>query len=173
MVMDWDDEPDAPPPIELTPIIEAPGLDGWDEAEVTRFFEEYANHKGPTNIGLSLGWSPAKIKRFLAIPAFTEILTALGEREIETVEHAVYMAARRGNMVAAKLYLFNRAPHHGWADRRNITIQAHSQQEIVVSVRQALEETTRAKIEAHGIDGVLALQMMAEDDDIVDAELVE
>lgn len=173
MAVDWDDD-HAPAPIELPPELDVPALNGWDEAQVTRFFEEYANHKGPTNIGLSLGWSPAKIKRFLSIPEFTEILIALGEREIETVEHAVFAAARRGNMVAAKLYLFNRAPHHGWADRRNITIQAHSQQEIVVSVRQALEEQTRISIEAHGADAVRALQAMGDfDDDIIEAELVE
>lgn len=144
----------------------------FDLDETRAFFERVAEDYGPWEVGLALGWSPAMIRRFLADPERQAILEALKERDLDSVERAVKTEARSGNMVAAKMVLYSHGAHRGWSDTRHVKVDTREQQEIVISVRAGLDEATRELVEAHGEDGVAALQQ-AYLDDVIDADVVE
>jgi hypothetical protein len=145
----------------------------FDDDEIFEFFTKVAEDYGPWEVGLNLGWSPMKIGRFLAEPERQAILSALRERDIDTVERAVKREARNGNMVAAKMLLYSHAAHRGWSDTRHVKVDTREQQEIIISVRAGLERATSQLVADHGEDGVAALQAAYADDDIVDGEIVE
>lgn len=145
----------------------------FDLDEVRQFFDLKAEGYGDVEIGLSLGWSPAMVRRFVGDPERSEILTALEERRHETMERAVHRAGLQGNVQAMKLWLYSQAQHRGWADNRSVRVDVQSQREIVVSVRQAVHEKTAELVADRGEDGVAALQRaFMDDDDVVDAEVV-
>lgn len=145
----------------------------FDEHDSMLFLEQLAEDYGPMEIGLSMGWSPAMVKRFIDDPERKAIIDMITDAQHESVERAIMQHARNGNSTAMKLYAFNKMGHRGWADRHQVTVTSHSQHEIVLSVREALEARTRQMIEAGGTDGVLALQSAFLDEDVIDAEVVE
>lgn len=145
----------------------------FDDDETHDFFKLFSQGYGEMEIGLSLWGSPAAVRRFLADPDRAEIMAALRERRHEGMERAIYRTGLNGNPTAQRLYAHSQMKHRGWADQRSVQVDVQSQQEIVVSVRKAMTEKTKALIGDHGADGVAALQAaFADDDDIVDGEVV-
>lgn len=156
------------------------GAREFDENDIMRFLEQAAEGYGPMEIGLSMGWSPAMVNRFIGDPERAELLAMITDSQHESVERAIRQHAIGGNSTAMKLYAFNRMSHRGWADRSEIRINHQGQQELVVTVRAAMQEQTRKAIEAGGIEGVVVMQALGEltpdagaDDDIVDGEIVD
>lgn len=153
----------------------------FDERDMMLFFEMLAEDQGPLEIGLSLGWSPAMVKRFTDNPERKEIIDMIIEAGHESVERAIKRHAIDGNSTAMKLWAYNRMSHRGWADRSEVRINHQGQQELVVTVRQALEAHTRELMEGGG--GVETLQLLGgltpdasdhdDDDDVIDGEIVE
>lgn len=150
----------------------------FSERDSLRFLSELAEGYGPDMIGLSLGWTPAKTKRFVGDPDRVEIIEAIREALNESVEHAILQHARDGNSTAMKLWAYNRMQHRGWADRREVRTQITSQAELVVSVRAGLQQAMGEMVAADGEDAIRRLQAtflpeLEAGDDIVDGEIVE
>lgn len=146
----------------------------FSERDSLRFLSDLAEGYGPEMIGLSLGWLPAKTKRFVEDPARAEIITAIRESLNESVEHAILQHARTGNSTAMKLWAYNRMQHRGWADRREVRTQITSQAELVVSVRHGLQQAMGELVEASGEAAIRQIQeAFLDDDDIEDGEIVE
>lgn len=153
----------------------------FDERDMMLFFEMLAEDYGPLEIGLSLGWSPAMVRRFTEHPERKEMIDMIIEAGHESVERAIKHHAIAGSSTAMKLWAYNRMAHRGWADRSEVRINHQGQQELVVTVRQQLEEKTRELMEGGG--GVETLQLLGgltpdapghdEDDDVIDGEIVE
>lgn len=147
--------------------------------ETITFFEQLAQDYGPMEIGLALGWSPAKVKRFTTDPTRAELIEMIAEAQNESVERGIIRAARAGNSTAMKLWAFNKMSHRGWQDRRQISFTGQSQHEIVFSVKEALGEKM-GEIAQGGPEAIAALQaaflepdVPVEDDDIMDGEVIE
>jgi hypothetical protein len=155
--------------------------DGFDQKKVNIYLERIAEGWGELQAGLAhpVGWSPAQIDRFLRLEGVADLIWAIREADNEAVERAVKETALRGNPVAQKLWLYNKAAHRGWVDRRHVEVTTQAQHEIVVSVKQALQEQTRELTTGYDEAGVAALQAALsleddpEDTDIVDAEILE
>lgn len=139
-----------------------------------RFFERYAEGYQLWEIALELGWSMAKANRFANNEERKGLMWMLDEREHETVERALRKSAQAGNVAAQRLYLFNKAKHRGWSDTRHVHVEAQSQREIIVSVRQAIDERITNAALTDGREGIAAIQaaFLDDDTDIVDAEIV-
>lgn len=161
-------------------LLTADDNEEFDLEDQTRFFELLAEDYGPMEIGLSMGWSPAAVKRFVTEPSRAELIEMVTEAQHESVERGIIRGARAANSTAMKLYAYNKMQHRGWADRSKLEITGKSQQEIVISVGEAISEKLRATVGLGGTEGVRALQAaFLEPDipehsaDIIDAEIVE
>lgn len=145
----------------------------FDDAETVAFFEQLAEGYGPNLIGMSMGWSPAMVDRFMSDPDRAPIVQMIRDARHETVERAIYLHALKGSPTAMKLYAFCQMGHRGWVDRREVRQTVEGQAELIVSVRQALNDATRDLVAAHGEDGIAALQARyLDDDEIIEGEIV-
>lgn len=153
-------------------------IDGFPIDEASLFLNRLAADWGENEAGLGkpLCWSPAKVRRFLNIDGIRDLVWAIKEMENESVERATLRTARSGNPAAQKLWLFNKAAHRGWADRRTVNVNGEIDHNVVVSVREALEQKTRQLVESGSTDGVAALQEaigLTLDDDVIEAEIID
>lgn len=155
------------------------GAREFDETDTMMFLEQLAQDYGPMETGLSMGWSPAMVERFMGDPERKALIDMITDAQHESVERAILKHARDGNSTAMKLYAFNKMGHRGWADRSEVRINHQGQQELVVTVRQALEEHTRELMQGdHGVAtlqnlGQLVAERGADDDDVVEGEIVD
>lgn len=154
----------------------------FDIEEVTYFFEKLAEDYGPMEIGLSRGWSPAMVKRFVTDPDRAALIEMFEEAQHESVERGILSAARTGNATAMKIYAYNKMQHRGWSDRSKLEVTGRSQTEIVLSVREALETHMAGAVGQGGQTAIAELQeafltpdipVHDVDDQIVEAEVVE
>lgn len=148
----------------------------FDDEEIADFFERlYLKMHGPTEIAWALGWSPSKLKKFLADDERAELVTFVREAHHEGMERSVYICGRKlHNMTAARLWLFCQARHRGWADTRQVHVTAQTRQEVLISVSQGVQQALEAGVAQYGEDAVLALQQAyLQDDDVIEAEIVD
>jgi hypothetical protein len=165
---------------DLVGLLPPDGAREFDEHDTMLFLEQLAEDFGPLEIGLSMGWTPAMVKRFMEDPERKALIDMITEAGNETVERAIKHHAIAGSSTAMKLWAFNKMNHRGWADRSEVRVNVQGQQEMVVTHRIALEEHTRELMS--GDNGVTVLQKLGEltpdasaydDDDIVDGEIVD
>lgn len=142
----------------------------FDDEEIAEFYEKSFLCYSPEEIAWSLGWSPRKLKQFLADDERAELLAFCREALNGGMERAVYMCGRRGNAASQRLWLFCQARHRGWADTRQVHVTAQTRQEVLISVAQGVRETLNAGVLEHGEDAVLALQRAYIDVDSTDAD---
>lgn len=143
----------------------------FDDDEIRQFFEMlYEKMYSPEEIAWALNWSPRKLGQFLADDDRASLIEFAGEALLGGMERAVYIAGRRGNMTAARLYLFCKGRHRGWADTRQVHVTAQTRQEVLISVSAGVQQALQAGIAEHGEDAVLALQSAWVD---VDGEIAE
>lgn len=163
-------------------LITADSAREFDIDEITYFFERLAEDYGPMEIGLSRGWSPAMIKRFVTDTDRAALIEMFEEAQHESVERGILQAARGGNATAMKIYAYNKMQHRGWSDRSKLEVTGRSQTEIVLSVREALEEHMSGAVGQGGHTAIAELQaafltpdipVHDVDDDIVEADVVE
>lgn len=178
---DWDDDDDGTlvPKVRpnLTAVMLADSSRDFQPDEVMTFFERLAEGYGPTEIGLSLGWSDAMIRRFTTDPDRKALIDLIREAEFESLERAFKLHAKAGNSTAMKMVAYNLMAHRGWQDRRQVNITGQQQHEIVVSVKAAisdrLDQVSRGGAAAIGELQAAYLEVDdPADDDIEDAEVV-
>ena len=130
------------------------------------FIELVANGVAPINAGIQVGWTPRQLKKELSDPDFKELCDAAQERLIGSVEETLVTVAKRGNVAAITMFLFNRAPER-WKDVKRIEIKNDMtiSMGMVASVKQGALELLREQ-------GVGAIQAI-EASPIIDAEVVE
>lgn len=147
----------------------------FSESETLEFLTQAAEGYGPNMIGLGLGWSDARVRRFINHPDRAVIIAMITEAEHESVERAIMLHAKAGNATAMKLWAYNKMSHRGWADRREVRQTVSGQVELVASVRQALDEHTQQRVAEVGPAAIAELQafLFDDEDDIVDAVVVE
>lgn len=129
------------------------------------FIELVASGVAPINAGIQVGWTPRHLKKELSDPDFKELTDAALERLIGSMEETLVAVARRGNVAALTLFLFNRAPER-WKDVKRIEIKNDMVISLgmVASVKQGALELLREQ-------GVKAIQGI--ESPIIDAEVVE
>jgi hypothetical protein len=166
----------------ITALVEEDSNREFPPEEQIEFFEAILERRGPIETGLSMGWSPAQIKRFTENPERAVIMEMLQEVEYETAERAIFNNMLAGNATATKLYAFCKMAHRGWVDRKIVDFHGQSRHEIVVSVREAIDGRITQAVELQGAEGIRALQAgfltadvpVTEDDEgILEAILVE
>lgn len=161
---------------DLSAVMLADGARDFQPDEVLKFFERLADGYGPTEIGLSLGWSDAMIKRFTSDPDRRQLIDLIQEAEFESLERAFKTHAKAGNSTAMKMVAYNLMGHRGWQDRRQVHVTGQQQHEIVVSVKAAIEERLTAVTGAQGIAELQAAYLQVDefedDDGVIDAEVV-
>lgn len=150
----------------------------FSEEETITFLEKICEDWGEYEAGLAMGWSPAKIRRFLANSEHREIIWAIREADNESVERSIKATAKRGNPTAQKLWAYNKMSHRGWADRRSVRVEGEIDHNMVHSVKEALNEQTRALVEQHDVQGIAALQQAIglgdpDEEDVIDAEVID
>ena len=178
---DWSPLRTRPKP-HLEPLLAQDPDREFDVEDQIKFFEQLAEDYGPMEIGLSMGWSPAAVNRFISEPSRAELIDMIVEAQHESVERGILRCARTGNSTAMKLYAYNKMQHRGWADRSKLEITGKSQHEIVLSVSEAIETQMTAAVTARGSEAIAEIQAAYlepdipkhdADTEIVDAEIVE
>lgn len=142
-----------------------------------RWFERFSEGYQEWEIGLEFGWSMAKINRFTNNEDRASLMWMMRERRLEGHERALEKAADSGNVAALRLVLFNKGKHRGWSDTRHVHVEAQSQREIIVSVRQAIDERITQAALTEGHAGIAAIQAAFLDgpddfDDAIEARVV-
>lgn len=129
------------------------------------YVELVASGVAPINAAIQVGWTPRQLKKELSDPDFKELADAAAERLIGSVEETLVAVARRGNVAAITLFLFNRAPDR-WRDVKRIEIKNDVTVSLgmVASVKQGALELLREQ-------GVGAIQSL--ESPIIDAEIIE
>lgn len=134
--------------------------------ERKEFLDKLISGQRPLHAGLSLGWSPDKIRRVSSEPDMAEMLRVIDDYNDESVEMALLKTAKAGNFSAQQFWLMNRKPHL-WQDVRKVQVTKTEQVsvEVVHSVKAAALELLREQ-------GAAALQPGGALD-VIDAEVVE
>ena len=129
------------------------------------FVELVASGVAPINAGIQVGWTPRQLKKELSDADFKELVDAAAERLIGSVEETLVAVAKRGNVAAITLFLFNRAPDR-WRDVKRIEIKNDVTISLgmVASVKQGALELLREQ----GVGAIQALESP-----IIDAEIIE
>lgn len=129
------------------------------------FVELVASGVAPINAGIQVGWTPRQLKKELQDVDFKELVDAAGERLLGSIEETLIAVAKRGNVAAITLFLFNRAPDR-WRDVKRIEIKNDLTVSVAMvnSVKQGALELLREQ----GVGAIQALEVQ-----IIDAEVVE
>lgn len=112
--------------------------------ELEKFLEEIRNGTGPLNAAISVGWSPAQLRRMQKDPEFIELVQVSRERLLESHERTLNDLAHAGHFKALQMILFNERSER-WKDVRHIQT-THSEQldvGVVVSIKQGVAELLR------------------------------
>ncbi len=139
--------------------------------EREQFLELVASGVRPLRAGIEVGWSPHKTRRELKDPDFAELVSLAEDQLIEDIEATLFAQAKRGNMTAIQMVLYNKRPDE-WRDVKRIEIQHDTKVQIGVihSVKAAAAELLREK-------GVAAVQQLVAGDsgqgEVVDAEIID
>lgn len=112
--------------------------------ELNVFLEDIRSGTGPLNAGLAVGWSPAKIRRFMNDEEISEMCHVAKERLHESIEKTLYQLAQGGHVKAIQMVLYNERSER-WKDVRHINVEQHATLDIgvVESVKTAARELLR------------------------------
>lgn len=118
------DEPENPEPDEPAPSVVQRYYDEEFEGitEHLAFLEKVAAGTSEFNAGIEVGWSPAEIRRKCAEPEFRELINFACTQADGNIEKTLYETARRGNIAAMQMWLFNRRPDK-WKDVKRIEVR--------------------------------------------------
>lgn len=142
----------------------------FSDDEIFEFYRLSYDCYSPEEIAWSLNWTPRKLTHFTADDERLALSNMVREALNGGMERAVYWAGRRGNVTAARLWLFCQARHRGWADTRQVHVTAQSRQEVVVSIARGTQQAIQAGVIEHGELAVLALQQAYIDVDSEEAD---
>lgn len=146
-------------------------LDTFDEMMARETFVELvAGGISPINAGIEVGWTPRQMRAKMKDNDFRELVEDAQQRLLGTVEETLVAVAKRGNVAAITLFLFNRAPDR-WRDVKRIEIKNDLtiSMGMVASVKQGALELLREQ----GVEAMQAINAPVEEDDVIEAEIVE
>lgn len=137
--------------------------------EKNAFLDLIAHGVPPLLAAHELRWHPRYMKGVLADPEFAELMEAAIERSLDGIEATLNEKARKGNMAAIQMVLFNRRPER-WRDVRRIEVH----QETTVTVQQvgAVKQAALAILAERGAAAMQALGAPTAEGEIVDADVV-
>ncbi len=137
-----------------------------DIVERDLFVELVADGTPEMLAGMEVGWTPRQTRLNLADPMFFEIVEAAKEMADGTIEHSLFVLAKKGNLGAIQMWLYNRQSGK-WKDVKRIEVQSehHHSVSLVSATKTALAELIREA-------GPAALQAGGPLD-IIDAEVVD
>ena len=125
--------------------------------------------------GLEIGWLPAKTRSVIARLDLGELIAEAAQLADDSVVRALYRKAQSGNMTAIQMVLMNRRPRE-WRDVRkveitgNVTVSTAEQIELdMARVRAILAEVGPEALQPGGA----IERLVAGDDDVIDAEVVD
>lgn len=130
------------------------------------FIELVASGVAPINAGIQAGWTPRQLKKELSDPDFRELTDAAQERLIGSVEETLVAVAKRGNVAAITLFLFNRAPER-WKDVKRIEIK--NDMTISMGMVASVKEGALQLLREQGVGVVQSIEAGP----VIDAEVVE
>lgn len=94
------------------------GFEKFDETRRTAYLAILRDGGRRRAAARSVGIHPETVSRYIARhPAFADEVTLAEMEANEVVEDALFLAAKKGNVTAMQLWLYNRDPEH-WSDRK-------------------------------------------------------
>lgn len=138
-----------------------------DIVERELFLELVADGTPLELAGYEVQWTPRQIKRNLADPMFMEMVNAAADRAVDSIELAMFRLARKGNLGAQQMILYNRRPDR-WKDLRRIEVKTET-----MITRVEIMATKEALIESLRELGTAALQPGGNLDGVIDVESSE
>lgn len=130
------------------------------------FLQLIAAGVSEVNAGIQVGWSPRATKAIMRDPEFKELVDFAREQADGTIEEALHAVARKGNVSAIALWLFNRQPDR-WRDTKRIEVRSDIR--VAVGVVGATKQAALELLREQGVGAVQALGA----GEIVDAEVIE
>lgn len=132
--------------------------------EVLEFFSLVQGGAGVLTSAFAMGWTPHKLKKLMADPSFRDMMTEATTQQVETVEEKLYDLARRGNMRAIEMFLYNRSPDRWSPPTQRVKVE--STKKIQVEIVDSAVEAARQLIQMPGAIAALqqgAIETTAED----------
>lgn len=134
--------------------------------EVLEFFQLVQDGAGQLTSAFAVGWTPNKLKKLLADESFRQMMMEAVTQQVETVEEKLFDLARRGNMRAVEMFLYNRSPDRWSPPTQRVKVE--STRRIQVEIVESAVEAARQLIREPGAIAALqqgAIETTATDDD--------
>lgn len=119
-----------------------------DIVERELFLELVADGMPVTSAGFECGWTPFQTRRNLADGSFAELVRFARTRAVDSVEHMLFKAAKKGNLSAMQMILYNERPDQ-WKDTKRIEVR--SDININVTEIKAAKEVTLQLLKERGV----------------------
>lgn len=128
-----------------------------DIVERELFLELIADGIPPNLAGFQCQWTPRQTKLNLADPEFAQLVRAARTRAVDSVEHMLFAQAKKGNMAAIQMVLYNERGEQ-WRDVKRIEVRGEvtvNHIDLVAAKEVALAELRRGNIGELQPGGVL------------------
>lgn len=119
-----------------------------DIVERDLFLELIADGVPPMLAGCEVSWTPRQTERNLRDPVFAEMVEAAMDRSIDSIELAMHRLAKKGNLGAMQMILYNRRPDR-WKDLRRIEVKTETN--VTITEIQAARYTAIELLRSHGV----------------------
>lgn len=109
-------------------------------AEHEHFFQLVSMGTPPDLAAFEVQWTPRKLKELMRDPDFKDLLKVAQRMRDDYVERALYEQARKGNMVAIQIVLFNRRAE----DFRDVKrIEVHTDHKVEIGFTRATVDAVK------------------------------
>lgn len=126
----------------------------FDPTEVEEFLTLVKDGVGKLSAAVTVGWSPAELNQFLDNSDNEALVKASLEMRMEEVEQTVWRLAKKGNISAIQMVLYNFGTDRGWRPPQQ---QVRIDQKVEVTSAD-IEGVRAAVLETLRNEGAAALQ---------------
>lgn len=137
-----------------------------DMAQRAEFLELVADGTPEILAAYQVGWTRKKLRQYMQDPMWREMVEFANDRMLDSVEKAMVQAAKKGNLGAMQMVLYNRRPDR-WRDLRRIEVK----QDVTVTTVE-VNAAKQAALELLREHGITALQP-GNQLDVIDVESIE
>lgn len=138
-----------------------------DIVERELFLTLVADGIPPMLAGFEVQWTPRQTRLNLADPDFAVLIREAQTRNIDAIEHQLMVQAKKGNMAAIQLVLFNKRGDD-WKDIKRVEVRGHVTHSVVDiegAKQAALEYLSQGRVAELQPGGIMDAES-SEDDDV-------
>lgn len=137
-----------------------------DMAKRSEFLELVADGTPEILAAYQVGWTRKKLRLYMQDPVWREMVEFANDQMLDSVEKAMVQAAKKGNLGAMQMVLYNRRPDR-WRDLRRIEVK----QDVTVTTVEvnAAKQAALELLREHGIASLQPGNQL----DFIDAESEE